>query len=82
MHDGATAQAIGATYTLNTSTNPSRGAAVFWSATDGFGQVAISLGNWILVTTRGFEDDRLTTTYAWFTTVSAGKHYMGWTPTP
>jgi cell wall-associated NlpC family hydrolase len=76
-----TAQAIGQLYSLNTSTNPPRGAAVFWKY-GSFGHVAISLGNGMLVTTRGFDNDRLSTTQEWFSQVNSGKTYMGWTPTP
>jgi hypothetical protein len=81
IHHGANAAAIARTYTLNTGTNPPRGAAVFWDWSS-VGHVAISLGNGWLVTTQGLDNDQLITTDASMGTVGANKHYLGWTPTP
>lgn len=84
IHSGSTAAVIAGTYSLKSGTPP-RGAAVFWNWTSGginWGHVAISLGNGMVVTTQGMDNDRLQTTNSWITTLNKGMSYRGWTPTP
>jgi hypothetical protein len=81
MHHGVSAAAIGRTYALNTSTNAPRGAAVFWDD-GGMGHVALSLGNGVVATTQGYDNDREITTTKKIAAISATMRYMGWTPAP
>lgn len=76
IHSGANAAAIARTYTLHSGTPP-RGAAAFWNW-GSVGHVAISLGNGMVVTTRGLDGALQTTTHATMATVGSDKTYLGW----
>ncbi len=80
VHAVGNAEQIGSSYSLHGGTPP-RGAAVFWHW-GSLGHMAISLGNGMVVTTQGGDDDRLITTQAWISTLSAHMAYRGWTPIP
>jgi hypothetical protein len=87
MRNGLTAAAIATSYAnaglMHTDTSPPRGAAAFWHWGT-VGHVAISLGNGMIVTTQGLDNDRKITTNMWLSTETntGGKVYWGWVAAP